>query len=110
MIGEENMGSIEGTEHTLHHHGNGEDHVTSTSDIPVRDYDWPTYWYSVVKKLSLQVFKKKKRKEGGSTQLLKSRRWRRVGVSQQVPKLRRKRSALLKRKLRRSTKTETKTN
>lgn len=108
MIGE-NMRSIEGTEHTLHHHGNREDHVTSTSDIPVRDYDWPMYWYSVVKRLSLQVFKKKM-KEGGTTQLLKSRRWQRVGVSQQVPKLRRKRSALLKRKLRRSTKTETKTN
>ena len=107
MIGEENMGSIEGTEHTLHHHGNGEDHVTSTSDTPVRDYDWPTYWYSVVKRLSLQVFKKRK---GVTTQLLKSRRWQRVGVSQQVPKLRRKRSALLKRKLRRYTKTETKTN
>ena len=55
----------------------------------------------------MQVLKKK-RKEGGTTQLLKSRRWQRV--SRQVPKLRRKRSALLKRKLRRYIKTEAKTN
>ena len=42
-LGEENMVLIEGTEHTLHRHGNGEDRVTSTSDTPVCDSDWPTY-------------------------------------------------------------------
>ena len=56
----------------------------------------------------MQVLKKK-RKEDGTTQLLKSRRWQRAGISGQVPKLKRKRSALLKRKLRRYIKTEAKT-
>ena len=35
---------IDDTEHTPHCHGNG-DHVTSTSDTPVCDSDWPTYQY-----------------------------------------------------------------
>ena len=35
--GEEKEVFMEGTESTPHHHGNSEDHVTSTSDTPVRD-------------------------------------------------------------------------
>lgn len=43
--GEEKEVFMEGTEHTPHHHGNSEDHVTSTSDTPV--CDWVIYQHTV---------------------------------------------------------------